>query len=250
MQYKDFIKLQNELKNILVDYTKFLKKGATLDLKYTNEFKDEILKDFKLRNENSMLIQASTMLNDKKSLEEVDKYIDNYKANYNILFNNLNAKINNCNLVFEKPLDEERKNELEEHFLNVVKTASPLLLIDADKAYYNSFNLLQMLYQQNNYETYFADYELNKELFNEKNFSNVDFDKYINYYMNLMQKITYDINQRKNKYPFDKENVFVDEISIARERGNFRANLTKISEANKAIKLDFKALYGKIVELY
>ena len=250
MEYNDFLKLQNDIKNILVEYTHFLKKAADLDLKYTTEFKDEIVKDFKLRNENSMLVQATTMLNDKKSLDEVDKYIEKYKANYSILFNNLNAKINNFSLAISNPLAEDKEKELEDHFINVVKTASPLLSIDSDPSYFNAFNLLQMLYQQHNYETYFADYDLNKELFKEKDYQNVDFEKYVAYYMSLMQNITADINDKKTKYPFTKENVFEDEITIARERGDFRAVLSKVSEANKAIKADFKALYGENVELY
>ena len=48
MEYNEFLKLQNDIKNILVEYTHFLKKAADLDLKYTTEFKDEIVKDFKL----------------------------------------------------------------------------------------------------------------------------------------------------------------------------------------------------------
>ena len=249
MVYEDFIKLQNELKDIIVEYTCFLKKGARLDLRYTYEYKDEISTDFRLRNENTMLVNATTMLNDKKSLDEVDKYIQEYKNNYSLGSANLSKKILAAQTVFENKIDDDSIKELENHFLDISRRCNPLLKMDSSKDYYNIFNYLQMLYQQNNYQTYFAAYDLYKNMFVEDDFHNVDFEKYINYYMNLMQKINMDTINKKKGFPFNKEEVFEDEISIARERGDFKANLSKLKEANKAIKEDFKLAYGEIVEL-
>lgn len=249
MLYKDFKKMQDNLRDILVNYAYFLKKGAQIDFKYTNTFKDEILKDFKLRNENTMLVTALSKLNEKKSLEEVDKYIEDYKKSYAKNLEVLNQRIINAGIVVERQLDETAAKELENHFVEMIRKYSPLLIINPDPYYLKAYELLQMLYQQDNYQTYFAAYDLNKEIFVEKNFEGVDFDKYVSYYMTLMQNITLDTKERKNNYPFNKEEVFTDEISIARESGDFKARLNKILEANKAIKEDFKAAYGEDISL-
>ena len=249
MLYNEFKTLQDQIVDILVDYTIFLKKGAQLDYRYTYEFKDEILKDFKYRNENTLLVTAGTMLTDKKSLDEVDSYISNYKKNYERDINGLNRKIVDSELVVKNEINDEMKKELENHFIDLVRNYYPAIRLEANEEYIKAFELLHTLYQQNNYTSYFATYDLFKNLFTYKDYHDVDFEKYVNIYMNLMQRINSDTVKRKQGYPYTKEEVFEDEITIAREKGEFRAKLTKLIEANKAIKEDFKAIYGEVVEL-
>ena len=249
MLYKDFLTLQEQLKTILVDYSYFLKKGAQLNYKYIHYFKDEVLKDFQIRNENTMLVTAITMLKDKKKLDEVDKYLEDYKLNYQKELSNLNKRILAADKVCNTKINDEAQKELEEHFLDLVRNYYPALRLEENQEYVKSFELLQLLYQQNNYNTYFATYDLFKNLFVEKNYQNVDYDKYANVYLNLMQRVTTDTVQRKQGFPYTKEDAFEDEITIAREKGDFRANLNKLSEANKVIKEDFKEAYGELVEL-
>ncbi len=249
MQYNDFIKLQDSVIEILKNYTYFLKKGFQLDIKYVNLFKEEIMNEFKMKNENTMLISALTMLNDNKDLAEVDKYIDDYKKNYNKELSNLNQKIINYEKYLKMNFSEDDILKMENHFFDIVKTKSPLLIFDADENHINAYEILQALYQQNNCQTYFAAYDVYKDALIKKDFSNEDFDKYTNFYINLMQKITLDTKERKNKYPFTKEEVFEDEITIAREKGDFRAKLNKLREANNSIKKDFIEAYGENVEL-
>lgn len=249
MLYNEFIKLQEQVKDILVNYTYFLKKGAQLNFKYTASFKDEILKDFKIRNENTMLITAITMLNDKKKLEEVDNYINDYKKNYSKDLINLNNRIIASTNILNNELTLELKEELEKHFVELVKNYYPALRLEENSEYIKAFELLQSLYQQNNYNTYFASYELFKNLFTLKDYHGVDFDRYATIYMNLMQQITTDTVKRKQAYPYIKEEVFEDEISLAREKGDFKARINKLLEANASIKKDFVEIYGEMVEL-
>ena len=81
MVYEDFIKLQNELNDIIVEYTCFLKKGARLDLRDTYEYKDEISKlEIGLQNSQIQLkdledkkIASETKLSDmRKRLSDVE----------------------------------------------------------------------------------------------------------------------------------------------------------------------------------
>lgn len=249
MQYKEFLVLQGRVIDVLKNYAIFLKRGAQLNYRYTKEYKDEILKDFIIRNENTMLVTALSLLNDKKSLEEVDKYIQDYKKNYQNEYNVLSKRIIASESVSSITLDENKQKELEKHYFELLEKYNPLLRMETNSEYIRSYELLQLLFQQNNYQTYFASYELFKDMFSEKDFTKVDFDKYMNYYLDLMQKIAVDIQNRKKNYPFTIESVFEDEISIAREKGEFKAKINKLIEANKAIKEDFKEAYGEIVEL-
>ena len=97
MQYKDFLVLQGRVIDVLKNYAIFLKRGAQLNYRYTKEYKDEILKDFIIRNENTMLVTALSLLNDNKSLEEVDKYIQDY--NKSIHFRNQESKMIHYNQI-------------------------------------------------------------------------------------------------------------------------------------------------------
>ncbi len=249
MEYKDFELIQNQLIEILIDYSYFLKKGAQLDYKYCYTFKDEIAADFKIRNENTMLMTAIQMLADKKSLDEVDNYIEEYKKNYAVGLNQMNQKLLISTNATNNRLDDEHQKLLDDHFNEMIKNYYPALRMTDDQEYIRSFELLQLLYQQNNYDTYFASYELFKDKFVKKDYHGVNLEKYANFYFTFMQRITVDTNQRKNKFPYIKEEVFEDEITVAREKGDFKARINKLIEANKAIKKDFKEVYGEIIEL-
>ena len=207
MLYKEFEKIQEQLINILIDYAYFLKKGAQLNYKYTAEFKDEILKDFHLRNENTLLITAVTMLNEKKSLEEVDKFIDNFKKNYEIEFNKMNQRISMSLSVVGFNNTDDSIKELEDHFKDCIRKYNPMVRMEENPDFIKVYDLLQILYQQNNYQTYFATYDLFKDLLKEKKYEGVNFDKYLSYYTTLMQKITVDTKERVKNYPYIKEEV-------------------------------------------
>lgn len=250
MLYKDFKVLQDQLIDILIEYAHFLKKGAQLHYKYSSTFKEEILKDFKLRNENTMLITALTMLNEKKTLDDVDNYINGYKKKYQNEFNQLNQRLLAADTICKRKIDAKEKKNLEESFMKFLKKFNPILRLETNSDYNNGYELLQLLYQQDNYQTYLASYEMFINTFSEKNFLGVDFDKYVNEYMNIMQRISLDIENKRKNFPYNKEEVFEDETTIAREMGDFRAKNNILVEANNAIHKDFVLAYGEDVKLY
>ena len=54
---------------------------------------------------------------------------------------------------------------------------------------------------------------------------------------------------RLKKYPFVKENVFKDELSIASEEADLRVQLKKLKDLNEALHKDYVSAFGEDFKL-
>jgi len=65
------------------------------------------------------------------------------------------------------------------------------------------------------------------------------------YYFNAGSMMTQDLSMRTQQYPYTLEEVFEDEITMAREEGQVRAEITRFIGVNKAFHADFIRIFGK-----
>ena len=137
-------------------YESFLKKSHILDCKIVYTFYDQIKESLKYRNENTILANVCKMLNENKSLDEVDQYITECKTKYETSVANLGKKKDYAEILMRTLEDEEASKELELRFKDFVKENHPAVKILITKVERMTYDQLRKLYLDNNLAGYEA----------------------------------------------------------------------------------------------
>lgn len=246
----EFKELQNQMIESVYAYERFLKKGNLLDVEFNYNFHDYIEKGYKLDQENILMQDIILKLNNKESLESIESYISEFKAKYNKVYVALKQKERNCKAVCEnsKVMSSAVIDEFERVFKDYVSSYHPAIKVYITKNEADLFEQLKKCYYENNYNAFQMLLDLNKNL------KKIDIpeEKYIEasqYYYSIMQQIKLDVDKRKNAYPYDKENVFNDEITIASEEAEFKVEMSKLLGINTSLHKDLVSAYGEDISL-
>ena len=106
-----------------------------------------------------------------------------------------------------------------------------------------------ILFYENNVLGYFAYYDLSIKNFNEASLDNIDYDKIGAYYQKIIFDIRAFVVENQTKYPFNFEEIFDDDILIAKHQGDLDAEYSKLVEENNALHTDIKNLLKEDIKL-
>lgn len=251
MNKKEFIELQKEFSDVIIGYEKFCKKGYVLNMKFNYTFCEYLIKEQYLKYENKLLIGICTMLSDKKTLDEVDKFIKTEKNEYNkFLINHTNGVTRFAQVI--KRLNEmpnEILDLLENAFEDYVYKYHPAVNFITTEDEFKFYDVLKQCYYESNYSMFKEMLDLNKKFLKSTNFDEELQIKATYYYYDIMNQIKLEVNNKKDKYPYNIEYVFEDKISIASYEGEIRARINVLQSANQALHKDVIKLFGEDVIL-
>ena len=251
MNKEEFKELQDQFANLCYTYDKISKDGFIFDAKYTYYFKDLVRRRFKITEENKMFQQIAIMLKNNKSDEEINSFIEEAKKNFAKEMFNFDKKIEIISPII-KHLNEMSNDEIDEVeavYKNYAIMYHPVVKMNPSQNELQLFGLIRKIYFENNLSG------LNEILENSKNFlkhieiNEDNYSKYSNYFYDTDKKIKIDIKKKTDAYPYTKFDVFDDEISIAREEGELRASVNKLSEMNQVLHKDFVELFKRDVSI-
>ena len=177
MNSVEFKELQNEMGDLLYRYESFLKRCHVLDCRIINEYNDLIGEALRLRAENGMLANICGMLNEKKTLDEVDAQIQETKKKFETSTVNFNNKKQYAKVLVENLKDEESTKELEDRFKEFVKENHPAVKILITKMERMSYDQLRKLYLDNNLGGYESFLDMQKSFFRPCSIPENDYNK-------------------------------------------------------------------------
>lgn len=249
MNKTEFKELQDQFATLAYTYDRISKDGFIFDAKYTYYYKDLVKKRFKITEENKMLQQIAIMLKNNKTEEEINLFIDEAKKKFADQMFKFDKKLEIISPII-KHLNEMSNEEIEEveaTYRNYAIMYHPAVKMNPSQNELQLFGLIRKLYFENNLSG------LQEILNNSKNFltpieiNEDDYIKYANYFYDTDKTIKTDIKKKTDNYPYTKFEVFDDAIAIAREEGELRASVNKLSEMNQALHKDFVELFKKDV---
>jgi hypothetical protein len=249
MNSLEFKELQNEMGDLLYKYESFLKKSHIIDCKIVNEYGDLILESLCLRNENSMLAHVCQMLNDKKSLDEVDAYIKDLRDKHQTSLSNLAKKREYVKTLVERLKDEEATKELEERFKELVKENHPAVKILITKVERMTYDQLRKCYLDNNLVEYESYLKLQESFIRPCTLTEKDYNNANQNYYQIRNNIAAEMNKKKNEYPLVLENVFENEMTIASHRANYIIDNNRLKADNKGLHQNVVSIYGEDITL-
>lgn len=251
MNSNEFKEIQKQFGETMYAYEQYLKKGYLLDMMYNYHFNDYIVKEYKLNIENELLKNVIEMLNAKESLDAVEAYISNAKGINAKNIVALDRKYREATQIINATdnLTEEIDESFETSFKELVMVSHPALKGTVTKEEADMFNQLRQFYFSNNYSGFLAYLEMFEKKFAAISIQEDKFEETAVYYYNVMSELKLDANKKSQTYPYDKEPVFEDDITIAAENAEFKGKIRILNELNSSLQKDALEIYGEEIKL-
>lgn len=245
MNKNEFKELQKEIGEIVISYERFCKKGYLLDLKYTAQFHEYIEKEYRLSTENEALQQMLLKLKQKESPEEMEHYLKELRAQYAQNIVRLSNKIRQSELM--TAVSEEVSEGMERAFEEYALMYHPAVRIFISKEERAIYNQLRALYMDNKLSAFIALIEMNRTQLQNQELEEAKYVQAAEYYYHTMEQIRLDMKKREAGFPYTKEAIFGDSLSLAAEEAEFRVKINQLLGLNKSLHKDITALYDRDV---
>lgn len=248
MNRKEFEEIQEQMAKSLIVYERFLKKSNYLKAKYNCHFGKYTEQELKYRIENDIMINVVKMITEEKSVDEIEQLIEKGKKMYAKTMVDLANEFKHDTFVVYN-FENTDLNVMEEIFEKYVRENHPAIKMAISNEEAQVYNALRALYCDNNIPGFENVLELNKNLLSKVEYTEDKFVEYYKYYLKTARDIQNDMEKKLKAFPFDKEEMFKDNISLAAEEGELRVRVNKLSQANKNLHKDLTKLYGEDINL-
>ena len=138
---------------------------------------------------------------------------------------------------------------MKRRFKEFVKVNHPAVKILITKAERMTYDELRKLYLDNNLLAYEAFLDLQKSFIRPCQLTEKDYNNANAYYYQIRTNLVAEMEKKKHEYPYSLENVFENEMSIARHRANHIIENNKLRALNKSLHKDVIQVYGEDVNL-
>ena len=246
MNRQEFDEMRQEFGEYVYNYEYFQKVGFITDMYYTNKFSPELIKIQKLEIENIVMSQSLDLILKGEPLENIKNYCEESKNRYSKDFTKFSNKIMKSEqfIKHHESMSIDEKNEFEKEYLKFCIELHPVVKCKVQKEENEAYLVLRDFYFTNNYSGFKEFIELNKQSFQEVDYLESEFNTISSFYLENKTRINADYNKRHTLYPYTKNDVIKDEISIAREQGDLHAQITNLMRSNKELHEKFKNQFG------
>ncbi len=201
--------------------------------------------------ENGLLMTINEMFLKGSTEDEINAFIEKVKNKFNGEKSFIENKHNKCIEVKVRTstLTEEQINEIEQIYLDFVRKNHPIVKLKTSVEEKKIFPAIRMLYYENNLEGLKQILEDYKDIFKEVEISEDEYNSVNGYYYNTRIQLNKDRDTKSKKYPYNKSQTTLDEISIAREEGDLRTHISKLKEMNQSLRKDSLKNFNKEITL-
>lgn len=247
MEEKQFLLLKEKITQDLLNYEHFRKNEYLLDLIYFDIFKDYIIEEFKILEQNKIISNIIKMLLDKENLDAIDNtlkaLLKEYKDSLSIYYKK-SMKANEIHTKL-KSIDTNELQNIEDLWVEIVATKHPALRMANTDIQIQSFEQLAFFYFENSLSGLLQSLQLTENVLTNIEIKEEMYDQISEYYNKIALEIYEYIQARKDIHPFNKQEIINDDMKIIDEKVHYEFNIKQLKEANEALNKDLVALYGE-----
>lgn len=245
MNREEFNEMKQEFGEYVYNYEFFQKSGVLYDMYYTHYYGDILEKLQRLEIENIVLDEAMKLALKGEPRENISSYLDITKNRYQKDIVNFKNKRKRAEEIYahNEKMSKEDKDQFEKDYLDFCINVHPVVKCLANDEEHKSFMVLRNFYFENNYDAFKEFLADHKKKFKKVEYKEEEFNRISGYYYENKTRINKDFSQRNANYPYTKKDVFVDEISIAREDGELHARLTEYQRQNQDLHKAYKEVF-------
>ncbi|MBQ3253635.1 MAG: hypothetical protein IJA65_03680 [Acholeplasmatales bacterium] len=251
MNAVEFKELQEEFAQYIYTYEVTNKSAYITDMRYLVRYNDLLTQSHKLEMETGLMQTLIQMLADKKEEKEIKAFEERVRTDFKKKEEEISKKYQNASLFVDRfnSLTSEYNKSFEEYYKEFILVYYPPVRVLAPKEVKPLVDMLRQLYFNCNFEGFKEVLELNRKAFDFPEIPEEQYTNVAQFYYNYKKKINIEINNRKNKYPYNKIQVFKDEMTILSEEGMLLQHLSAIKKMHASVKKDYLEVFGNEIEL-
>lgn len=247
MNKKEFEEMQIEFAEYVYNHKKFVKKGYLFDLKYNRRFYDKLVVAQEYEIKIGLIKQAIDLAlagNDKEVIyENLAKALEKL-PDEKMKFANKNAYANRIMSFCDKLTDADNE-EFENIFYQYIFDYHPFVRVALPESIKPVIDLLDRLYFECNKNGFIEVLELNKKALTALPITEDHYTQVSQFYYELKKKMNIEKNQKMTKYPYDRLNLFDDEMNVASEEGDILLRTSNLKKVYEAMLVDFNNIFNK-----
>lgn len=247
MNKKEFEEMQIEFAEFVYKYKVFIKSGYLFDLKYNRRFFKFLVECQELEIKISLMKQAIDLAAEGNNRDEIFENL--VKALEKLpeekaKFLKKNDYANQIMELNDKLTDENIK-EFENIYYQYIFDYHPFVRVALPESVKPIIDLLDRFYYENNKGAFVEMLELNKKTLTALPIQEEHYNQVSQFYYELRKKINSEYHQRAKNYPYDRLNLFDDEMTVAREEGDILLKISNYKKVFDEMLKDFVNLFGK-----
>lgn len=251
MNRLEFNEMVKEFGEDVYSFEKFLKKGFVLEASYITIY-NELLKDINyVTFENNLLKDAIEKLSNNETIDSIKIYLIDNRKKLNDSIAQLVARDTYYKKVYDSAYSflTNENEDVEALYRDYCLNHHPAVRAFISKQEEKLSNYLKKEYFENNFNNLKTLLEKNQGVFINDEIGEDKFNDISAHYFKLRKNMNVERAARLKKYPFVKENVFKDELSIASEEADLRVQLKKLKDLNEALHKDYVSAFGEDFKL-
>ena len=246
MNKEEYIEMRQEFASLVYTFENFMKNGFLVDCKYNVAFYDTLKK---IREAELKLNVVVTAMKDKENNVPIDKIltrIENTKKEYNVEALQTENKHKYCMQLIQilSKFDKSAYEASEKIMKDFLIKYHPVVCLNAKKEAREKYEMLKRFYFECNFVGFQEFLDQNITVFET---DEINEDRYVEasqVYFRFRQTITDSINKSKELYPYNKMELFNDDMTIQAEKDNLEIKAKQVENALKSAEKDFKAEFG------
>ncbi|MCM1130842.1 MAG: hypothetical protein NC310_03725 [Roseburia sp.] len=242
MTSEKFSEIKNELINVVVEFEQTERKIQFLNSTYLLEFYNELEQQRYLQYENEYLIKAIAMSSDGKTEAEIKEFLEQCRKEFDGQMQNFYRQ-HQLAKELEHQISMFTKEDIESLDLEFIEYCSlhhPLVNLYATIIEKNLYSTLISLYRLGNITGYKNFIKEFSSSFTTVEIPVEEYEKVVKIYQETILHLKNAIQQKKQEFPLNKEDIFYKEELLTRELMYLREKNYKAREMNKSLQKDFK----------
>lgn len=241
MTREEFLKLKDDLTNVVINYELLQRKSSFFANSYILEFHEMLEQKRYLQYENEYIVNAIAYKKDGKTLEEIKEYLEKSKEEFA-------KKTKEFNRQYELAQDMEKRcskysaNDMEildKEFFEYCKLYHPIIKAHCTTRERIIYNGLSMVYRLGNIAGFRNLLNENKDYLIAASFDEEEYDTIGSYYIETYNSIKANSDKLSKSYPLNLEHVFTSQEAYTNELSALRQGNHDLRSANKCLHQDF-----------
>ncbi|MDE6655520.1 MAG: hypothetical protein K2J85_00845, partial [Anaeroplasmataceae bacterium] len=242
MYAEEFMKIKNELIELVIEFEQTERKINLLSNAYMLEFYEELQQQRYLLSENDYLIKAIAMKNDGKSKEEIKAFLEDCRKQFSANMQGFYTQYRMAQELGKKAsnLSENDMNNMDEAFIEYCSVHHPLIKAHSTPEDRSFYSTLIMLYRMGNVMGFKKFLKECKFKYSSHEITEEEYNNIAKLYLESIDNLKEISQKKKQEFPLNKEDIFYKEELLTRELMYLREKNYKAREMNKALQADFK----------
>ena len=245
MNKQEYQEMRDEFAGLVYQYERYLKVGFLTDCRYNAVFFDSLKVIRRCEAEIAVITQA-IRAKESHPIDQILKGIEKAKEDFAKEIVQTENKHNYCVQLLSiiDKFDKSVFDICEKNFRDFIFAYHPVVNLNTDPNAKNIYEMAKRFYVECNYLGFDEYLENNKKVFEVPEIAEEKYTEASQVYFQFRTTINKTLNELPKSYPYNKIELFNDEMTVRAEKDDLEIKAKQMTEALKSAKKDFKNVFS------